>query len=347
MATPGDDIIVGTLGPDTINGLGGNDTIVGLAGADTLYGDAAAGPYGRDNLIGGDGNDKLYGFGGNDWLIGGKGNDLLNGGSGIDTADYSNRSIKGIGYIGATAAVTVDLNLAGAQNTGGSGFDTLVSIENVTGTKFNDTLIGNGSANVLVGLEGNDFLNGRGGNDRLEGGTGDDFLNGGDGNDTLNGGDGIDTLDGWNGHDTLNGGAGNDTLLGYYGNDTLTGGAGKDTLWGESGNDKFVYTSVSDSPAFGGRDVIQDFAGNGAFAGDQIDVHAIDANGTLSGNQDFTYIGSNPFTFNFFSGTYIPGQLRYDSGTGILQGNTDFDGAPEFEVQLDNHASVFFTDLIL
>ncbi|MBL8037373.1 calcium-binding protein [Nitrospira sp. CMX1] len=320
--TSGNDIRVGTLGADTMNGLGGNDTLVGLAGNDVLNGDAVLGPYGNDNLIGGAGNDTLNGRGGNDWLIGGTGNDILNGGTGIDTADYSSRSIHGIGYVGATAAVTVNLNITGSQNTGGSGFDTLSSIENVSGTNFNDTLIGNGASNVLAGLGGHDTLDGRAGNDRLEGGDGNDILTGGDGNDTLNGGNG------------------NDTIFGNSGNDRLTGGAGADSLTSGVGSNVFVYTAVSDSPAGGGRDTIQDFVASF----DDIDLRGVDADATQAGNQAFTFIGSNPFS-NFF-GIYNPGELRF--ANGVLQGNTDFDGAAEFEIAFANGGSTLtINDLLL
>jgi len=50
----------------------------------------------------------------------------------------------------------------------------LVSIENVTGSAFNDELRGDAGANVLAGLAGNDILEGRGGDDCLIGGAGDD-----------------------------------------------------------------------------------------------------------------------------------------------------------------------------
>ena len=43
-----------------------------------------------------------------------------------------------------------------AQNTVGAGTDTLFNFENLTGSAFNDTLTGNGSANILSGLAGND-----------------------------------------------------------------------------------------------------------------------------------------------------------------------------------------------
>src|SRR6185436_4909885 len=106
----------------------------GTSGDNVLTG----GP-GDDFIDGKGGNDTLNGAAGNDRLEGGAGNDLLNGGSGQDTASYAS----------AASAVTVSLAAAGAQNTQGAGSDTLSSIENLTGSGFNDTLTGNASANTL------------------------------------------------------------------------------------------------------------------------------------------------------------------------------------------------------
>ena len=163
--------IVGTNGndrdpnplPNDLKGTGANDYIFGLKGHDTLRGFG-----GVDQLFGGSDNDQLFGGSGNDRLNGGLGNDLLNGGDGIDTADYSSGTIDPPGpvgpqaFTGATAGVTVNLNIAGEQNTGGAGRDKLVSIENLTGTNLNDTLTGNGGNNVLTGLAGADKLFGNG-----------------------------------------------------------------------------------------------------------------------------------------------------------------------------------------
>ncbi|WP_409286697.1 retention module-containing protein [Pseudomonas guariconensis] len=133
-----------------LTGTADNDTLVAGAGNDTLHGAA-----GNDVLVGGGGDDKLYGGEGNDLLIGGPGNDLLDGGAGTDTASYAS----------APGAVTVNLNLTGAQDTGGAGIDTLNGIDNLIGSDYNDLLIGNSGNNVLIGGLGNDRLTGGGGND--------------------------------------------------------------------------------------------------------------------------------------------------------------------------------------
>ena len=188
----GDNILAGSRGNDRIDGGAGSDTISYAAGGrsgvaiDLRLGEQAAGSDGfgnRDtlisieNVIGSDGNDvitgnaqanRLNGGSGNDVLDGGAGDDTLvgadgggidtlNGGAGIDTVDYS----------AARKAVTVDLGVRGAQNTGGGGVDTLSGIEVVIGSKFAD---------------------------RLTGGTGDDRLTGGAGADRLTGGAGADVF---------------------------------------------------------------------------------------------------------------------------------------------------------
>jgi Ca2+-binding RTX toxin-like protein len=126
--------------------------------AGTAAGDQLTGTNTVDRIQGLAGNDTLMGGGGDDTLDGGAGNDTLNGGLGVDTADYST----------ASAGVRVNLGLASSQYTYGSGYDTLASIENLTGSNFNDYLVGTNKANnVLTGGLGADSLFGKTGADRF------------------------------------------------------------------------------------------------------------------------------------------------------------------------------------
>ncbi|WP_285416878.1 retention module-containing protein [Pseudomonas sp. efr-133-TYG-5] len=166
----------------TLTGTSGDDVLVAGNGDNILNGGD-----GNDVLTAGSGNNELHGGAGNDLLYSGPGNDLLDGGAGNDTASYAH----------ATAGVTVNLGLLGAQNTVGAGTDTLTGIENLVGSNFNDTLTGDNNNNVITGGLGNDILNG---------GGGDDLLIGGMGNNTLTGGSGADTfqwLKGNSGHDVI------------------------------------------------------------------------------------------------------------------------------------------------
>ncbi|MBP5086544.1 type I secretion C-terminal target domain-containing protein, partial [Pseudomonas chlororaphis] len=157
----------------------GGHTLTGTAGDDVLL--AGSGDNlinagdGNDVLIAGSGNNTLHGDAGNDLLFSGPGNDLLDGGTGNDTASYAH----------ASAGVTVDLSLLGAQNTGGAGTDILTAIENLVGSNYNDSLTGDNNANIITGGLGNDVLNGGGGDDLLIGGLGNNSLSGGSGSDTF------------------------------------------------------------------------------------------------------------------------------------------------------------------
>jgi Ca2+-binding RTX toxin-like protein len=257
--TNGNDILIGTPGDDTINGLAGNDILRGRAGNDVLNGDDD-----HDFLVGGDDNDALNGGSGDDYLRGGEGDDTIDGGAGWDRAAFTVLTNNpAIGETGVQSGATVDLNIQGiAQNTG-HGMDTLIGIEHVSGTAYDDTLIGNGGDNWIWGEGGNDTLLGGGGNDLITVDAGNSTLDGGTGTDTasfwgidtfpvgvtvslaLQGGaqivaagstmtlTGFENLSGTTYGDTLIGDAADNILAGYTGDDILFGGAGNDILYGD------------------------------------------------------------------------------------------------------------------
>ena len=253
-------VITGSNGNETLSGLDGNDTLY----ADVVGSDANAIYHANDTLYGGNGNDALFAIRGNDTLYGeagwdtlfsGAGNDTLDGGNGTDTASYAN----------ASAGVTVSLALAGAQDTLGAGVDTLVGIERLTGSNFDDTLTAAEAATTINGGDGADVITGGLNSDLLFGDEGDDVMDGGSGWDQLSGGDGNDTLTGGNGGDLFKGGWGEDTVYGgegtdraYLGEDAdsawggtdadmLDGQGGDDTLYGEDGDDKLIGSSGKDA----------------------------------------------------------------------------------------------------
>ncbi len=281
----GDDTLTGGEGDDRLEGGGGVDTYVfeGNFGADTIVGDTDGGRlYFKDAAGLGDltfsraGNgdvvissddgsvtidvasyaDNRYSihYGSGNTLLGvmrlagdngeafssGDRADFLHGGAGIDT----------VNYLGSGAGVTVSL-LAGATNTGGrAAGDTLVSIENILGSTYKDSLTGNAQANRLQGSSNDDELYGLAGDDRLEGGYGADTLDGGAGNDILEGGYGADTLDGGAGNDTLEGGVGADSYIfaGNYGDDIIQNDddGGKLYFKGATGLSDFGFTYDAD-----------------------------------------------------------------------------------------------------
>jgi Ca2+-binding RTX toxin-like protein len=207
-----------------------------------------------DDVFRGDNGDNiLRGFGGADRLEGRGGADTLDGGSGTDVADYS-----------SSLGVNVDLERATQFGADAQG-DTLISIEDVDGSHFIDTLRGDNHVNYLFGSAGNDTLEGRGGADTLNGGIGFDAASY-DSSDAAvtvklddpstgaasqaSGGDAagdvlisIESLVGSRFDDTLTGNSSDNVLDGGDGADTLTGGRGNDTYFVDEA-DHFLRSST-------------------------------------------------------------------------------------------------------
>jgi Ca2+-binding RTX toxin-like protein len=274
-----------TWGNDTIYGEGGNDLIHGLGGSDAIYGGLGA--------------DTIYGDGGNDSLWGGDDADHLDGGAGIDTAFY----------LDSLTGVVVDL-LWGTGDGGTAEGDTLVNIENLIGSDYDDLLFGNDAGNALYGQGGADFLSGGLDNDNLYGGIGDDSLKGGGGADHLSGGSGVDTAsyydspagvqvyldslftyggdaegDTLSSIENITGSAYRDSLRGDQYANTLTGMDGDDFLSGAGNSDRLYGGNGADHLAGGvGDDILEGGAGQDTLIGE------IGADIMRGGSGDDTYI---------------------------------------------------------
>ena len=180
LGTNKSETIIGTPYDDIIFGLDGDDLLLGFKGTDKLLGQD-----GDDEILGGGGDDFLVGGNGDDFLVGGAGADVLDGGADDDRASYFDSS----------AGVTVNLK-TGTGSGGEAEGDTLLSIEELTGSAFADFLTRDDGGNILFGHAGDDVLKGGGGADLLMGGEDDDVLIGGhdafDSADRLDGGAGED-----------------------------------------------------------------------------------------------------------------------------------------------------------
>ena len=246
------DTLYATTNGDTVLGFDGNDRIFGHVGADVILGG-----NGDDWIFGADGADTIYGGNDNDVLRGGAGADRIDGGAGTDTVCYDDSGYEPVGVV---------VTLTGAIGTGNQAQgDRLVSIENLSGSYFNDVLIGDNNRNTLNGQPGADYLKGGGGDDTLIGEHGDDVLKGGGGEDTLNGGIGSDTADYyWSAagvtvyliNDTASGGdAEGDDLNGI---ENLSGSGHNDDLWGDNGANVLRGMNGADTlKGFGGADTLQ------------------------------------------------------------------------------------------
>ncbi|MEQ6249874.1 hypothetical protein ABMC89_13350 [Sulfitobacter sp. HNIBRBA3233] len=214
IATSGGDTIDGGTGQDMISFVewesDADNTIADVFGDPSLSGVTASGIYldlsdpsantnlakglslasveritgsGRqDVFFGDDGQNDFRGLGDYDWFVSSDGGrERYFGGDGDDTVTYFN----------APGAVTASLRngarIAGEETGYGSqgwaARDLYFEIENLVGSRFDDTLTGSNARNQLNGLAGDDILFGYGGVDYIKGGAGNDTINGGDGSD--------------------------------------------------------------------------------------------------------------------------------------------------------------------
>ncbi|GGE55347.1 serralysin [Agaricicola taiwanensis] len=340
-----------------------------------------------ENAVGGSGDDIMIGNDADNRLTGGLGADVMDGGAGWDAADYSDADPISSSQGGRLVA---DLMTSGSNNGEATG-DRYHSIEELIGSRHNDSLRGDDDDNIVRGGAGHDELHGRGGDDALYGGDGNDSFSGGLGADHLDGGSGQDTaryvtaeatdafgtgltvdlidfgantgeaegdsyhsienvmgsnyhdiirgtdaangIRGNGGDDLIDGRGGDDSLLGCDGDDILIGGLGADTLNGGAGADVFAYLSAAESTA-AKRDTITGFTSGE----DRIDLTAIDANSTASGNQAFSFIGDQAF-----SGAAA--ELRFLNM--ILSGDIDGDGVADMSIKLSGVSSLAAGDILL
>ncbi len=330
-------------------------------------------PPEADRVIKGTGlAETLMGGTGNDLLKGGGGDDILNGGDGNDTATYADSKV----------GVVVNLTLTGAQTVSAGHADTLVSVENLVGSHFDDVLTGDAGANTLDGGAGKDILIGGAGHDELIGGAGDDVLVGGAGDDQIDGGAGNDTasyagsmagvkvslatdgeqatggggkdtlisienLQGSSFDDVLTGDDGKNILIGGDGADTLDGGRGKDVLMGGAGADKLTGGAGADTFLF--TSVSDSTLSKAdtildfrAKEGDIIDLSGIDASTSAVGDQSFYFMGTGAFTRH-------AGELRYtaDAAGAHVYGDTNGDGVADFHIIVAGLSGLQATDFVL
>ncbi|MEM7239897.1 MAG: hypothetical protein AAF501_18995 [Pseudomonadota bacterium] len=255
---------------------------------------------GVENVVGSGFNDTFVGDAESNIFLGGLGVDRYFGGDGSDTVSYA-------GLNGPAGA-----RLDGFASFGVAAGETFDSIENLTGTAFNDVLVGNDEANILNGGTGGDdrFFGGQSVDTvsyenatgavgaRLDGGAnfgqaaGDIFdsierLIGSAFNDVLVGGAGF-AVRGGAGNDTLFNGAGSfDGLIGGLGDDLINvaSGTGSSTTYERGdGGDRIVGFDADDNDLL----LISgfDFTGNSSQQADQFLALGVEQNGDVLFNFD-------------------------------------------------------------
>ncbi len=281
-AGEGNDVVLGGSGADILHGDDGDDRLIGEDGNDILYGgegdDVLLAGEGTDTLDGGGGADRLQGDGGTDQLFGGDGDDVLIGGEDGDVLDGGD-GLDRASYAGSDRAITIDLSL-GTATGGHADGDSLIDIEGLEGTPFDDILIGNSLANQFRPGLGDDSVDGGDGFDVIDysdagaavtvlvGGADALQDTGGGGVDQITSIEGVigssfnDTLTGTTAYEEFYGGRGNDTITTNGGGDRAVGGDGKDLLIGGDDAEYFEAGTGKDTvQAGGGNDWIEGIDG--------------------------------------------------------------------------------------
>ena len=276
-----------------------------------------SGGDGADTLIGDNGRNHLMGLAGDDVLIGNGNADNLDGGTGTDTANYA----------ASLAGVTVDLS-TGTGHGGDAEGDTLISIEHVIGSAFDDTFRGGADRGQFLAGDGNDTMVGGSVYDWLEGGNGNDTFIGTGGSMVMFGGDGDDMMTGsLNNTNYFDGGAGNDIMIG--GNTT-------DYMADVTGGDDIMYGG-------GGDDVLDDWYGVTQLFGEDGDdfMTAIGGSGVLDGGAGNDYVTVANGDYMLFGGTGDDTLEAAGYGTHIFTGN---DGADIFTYRVGSEQPTIVTD---
>jgi Ca2+-binding RTX toxin-like protein len=277
-----------------------------------------------EKAIGGDGNDTLIGNAADNTLWGGRGNDLMDGGAGRDTVDYS----------GARARVFVNLGQAGPQDTHGAGIDTLISIENLIGSDFDDRIVGSAADNIIWLGKGNDVVFATGGFDQLDGGEGTDTV---DHRGMASGVDvwlidpnvsgvglvNFENLTGSYFADTLRGHSSNNVLSGLAGDDILEGLGGTDRLDGGEGLDLASYASAGAGVTVHLRNGGASSTGPGPGGGPAGIDYFVSIEGFIGSNFNDTLVGdAGP---NVLQGGFGDDRLFGLDGDDVLRGGAGYD----------------------
>ena len=164
------------------------ENVQGSFGDDTLIGNAADnrldGWFGDDTLTGNGGKDRLDGGAGADVILGGADGDTISGGGALGSVERDTLSYAASGFgVKVSLAATSFADTQDLVTRAQVGANQYSTIEDLTGSRFDDHLTGDAQANVILAGAGADIVVGGEGNDTITGGVSGDQIDGGLGRD--------------------------------------------------------------------------------------------------------------------------------------------------------------------
>lgn len=271
----GDDVLAGGLGDDTLQGDAGQDTADFSGSATAVNANLTTGNatgQGLDTLTT---IEDLVGSAQGDTLTGSATDNVITGAAGDDKIDCVGAATDEdtAGFSDSAAGVTVDLTAGTAT---GDGTDTLKNCEDVQGSGFDDTIMGDSNDNALFGGAGIDSISGgtaTDDSDIIDGGAGSDWVDysartdpvtvdftksvntaagntagacndgpGGANDEFVNGDVAGGEADCINAVENAALGTGDDTFVGSAFNNTVQPGGGQNSLAGGTGGDTLDYS---------------------------------------------------------------------------------------------------------
>lgn len=190
--------------------------------------------YMKNTLL--SGNDTVNGSAGDDVIDYTTGSDKINGGTGNDWMNFSSS------YYLANIDLSTSKYIISPYS--GAVVSSIINVENIIGSDYNDAIIGNAGNNIFIGGKGSDAINGGAGMDtssyaKSTGVT----VNLNLGTATEKYGSYTNYTDSLTSIENIIGSSFADSITGNSLNNIFTGGAGNDTLDGGAGVDTASYSS--------------------------------------------------------------------------------------------------------
>jgi serralysin len=311
-----DDDIIGNQANNTLRGNGGDDTLFYTAGNDALFGDAR-----------GDNGDTAD-FSMSSTAV------IINPVAAFQTITISGRTLTIPITPGSLKGDTIG-NKYNVTTTVGATIASLTGIENLTGSRFGDTITGDTGDNTIKAGDGNDLVFYTGGFDDLNGGGGTDTINfskfgsavsvsilaNKSGTEAFTSDSASIPLFGTlraiaelGSFENVVGTAFADVITGSNGANTINGGAGADRMSGNNGNDRYFVDNTGDraieTSAAGGIDSV--------FSSVSFTLGAFVENLTLTGLSSISGAGNE--LANELIGNVSANTLSGNDGADILEG---------------------------
>ncbi len=336
----GDDFITGNQASNVLHGNGGDDTLFYTGGVDTFFGDARGA------------NGDTADFSLSSTAV------VINPVAAFRTVIINGQPVS-VSIAPGSAFADALGNRYGVTTNGGATLASLTGIENLTGSRFGDTITGDTGNNTIKAGDGNDRVFYTGGFDDLDGEGGVDTIDfskfgsavsvtlvssaATSDSSSIPATGTLRSIAELSGFENVTGTAFADVINGNSGANTIDGGAGADRMSGGSGNDTYIVDNAGDrvieTLSTGGNDsvfssvtfALDAFVENVTLTGTaNINATGNDLSNTLTGNAGRNILSGGAGNDTYaFSGNFGIDTIIDVSGADkiVISGTATFEGS--------------------